>query len=141
MTQLTNRQTITNNHNNNENNTILPDSQSNTILHKFSMMAEELKNFTKQVSSNITKMTQAHDTAQEHAVKLIENAISKTLSKTQDTNTSPPTTVNASTRSITYESPIYDLTANIKLASQPNLPYHTSHMLTLIQHIDARNHK
>ena len=41
--QLTNGQPITNTHNNNENNTLLPDSQSNTIPHKFSKMTEELK--------------------------------------------------------------------------------------------------
>ena len=59
--QLTNGQPITNSHNNNKNNTLFLDSQSKTILHQFSMMAEELKNFTKQVSNNITEMTQAHN--------------------------------------------------------------------------------
>ena len=55
---------------------------------------EELKNFTKQVSNNITEMTQAHSTAQEHTCKLIEHAISKALTKTQDTTMPLPNTIN-----------------------------------------------
>ena len=67
--QPTNRQSITNSHNNNEyntspNNILLPDNQSNIILHQFSIMTEKLKKFTKQVSSNMTKMTQAHNITQ-----------------------------------------------------------------------------
>ena len=69
---LTNRQPITNSHNNNESSALLPDIQSNTILHQFSMMAEELKYFAKQVSNNITEMTQTHNTPQEHTGKLIK---------------------------------------------------------------------
>ena len=53
-------------------------------------------------------MTQAHNTMQEHTGKLIENAISKALSKTQDTTTSLPTTINASARNVTYVSLTYD---------------------------------
>ena len=53
-------------------------------------------------------MTQAHNTAQEHTGKLIENAISKALSKTQDTTASPPNTLHASTRNATYASTAYD---------------------------------
>ena len=53
-------------------------------------------------------MTQACNTVQEHAGKLIENAISQALSKTQGTTASPPTTVNASTRTINYASITYD---------------------------------
>ena len=36
-------------------------------------------------------MTQANNTAEEHTGKLIENAISQAISRTQDTTTSPPT--------------------------------------------------
>ena len=50
--QLNNRQPSTNSHNSNEcnassNNILSPDNQSIIILHQFSIMAEELKNFTK----------------------------------------------------------------------------------------------
>ena len=79
--QPSNDQPITTIHNNNEYNTspnsiLLPHNQFNIILHQFSIMAEELKTFTKQVSSNITKMMQAHNTMQEHTGKLIEKAVS-----------------------------------------------------------------
>ena len=52
--QLNNRQPLTSSHNSNEcnastNNKLSPDNQSTIILHQFSIMAEELKNFIKQV--------------------------------------------------------------------------------------------
>ena len=72
------------------------------------MMAEELQVLTTNVSSNITEMTQAHNCAQEHTGKFIENAISKTLAKTQCTTVSLSTTINTSTRNIPYASPTYD---------------------------------
>ena len=50
----------------------------------------------KQVSCDITKMTQAHNTVQEHTGKPIENAISQALTKVQDTVTPSSTTVDAS---------------------------------------------
>ena len=74
---ITNRQFIANNHNTNKNhassNSIIPpDNQSTLILQQSSIMTEESNdNFTKQVSSDITKMTKAHNTAQEHTGKLI----------------------------------------------------------------------
>ena len=79
--QLTDGQPITNSHNSNRcntspNNILSPDNQSIIILHQFSMIADELKNFTKWVSSDITKKTQAHNTMQEHTGKHIENVIS-----------------------------------------------------------------
>ena len=105
--QLHNRQLTTNSYTNSEynrssNNILLPDKQSNTIIHQVSIMEEEFKNFTKHVSSNIIKMTQAHNTTQEHTGKLIESAISQALYKTQDATASPPNTVNVSTRNINY---------------------------------------
>ena len=45
------------------------------------MLVEELKKFP----NKYPEMTQAHSTTQEHTGKLIENDISKALSKTQDT--------------------------------------------------------
>ena len=54
-------------------------------------MAEELRNFTKQVSNGITKMTQAHNITQEHTGELIENAISQALTKMQNTVAPSPT--------------------------------------------------
>ena len=41
-------------------------------------------------------MMQTHNTTQQHAGKLIENAISQALAKTQDSSASSPTTVNTS---------------------------------------------
>ena len=127
--------------NNNENYIILLDSQSNTILHQFSVMAGELKNFTKQVSNIIIKMTQAHNTTQDHTGKLIENAISKALSKTQDTTVSLPTTVNTSTRNITYASPTYDSHQTSSWPpSQPAIS-HTPHINThpTYRHKESQN--
>ena len=46
-----------------------------------------IENFTQEVSSDITKKTQAHNTAQEHTGKVIENAVSQALTKAQDTVT------------------------------------------------------
>ena len=58
--QLTNGQPITNSHNSNKcsassNNILSPDNHSTVILNQFSIIAEELRNFTKQVLSDITK--------------------------------------------------------------------------------------
>ena len=64
-------------------NSILPpNNQSNIILNQFGMLTEELKKITKLVSSNISEMTQAHKTAQEHTGNIIENAIPQVLTKT-----------------------------------------------------------
>ena len=95
--QVTTGQFITNNLNTNKSNAspnsiIRPYNQCAIILQQFRIMAEELRNCTRQVSSDMTKMTQAHNTSQEHTGKLIENAISQALTKAQDTVTpSPPT--------------------------------------------------
>ena len=83
---ITNGQFIANNHNtkkcNVSSNSIIPlDNQSTIILQQFGTITEELKTFTKQVSSYISKMTQAHNTVQEYAGKLIENVISQALIK------------------------------------------------------------
>ena len=42
------------------------------------------------MSSNITKITQAYTAAQENTGKLIENAISQALTKTQDITPQTP---------------------------------------------------
>ena len=44
-------------------------------------MTEELKNFTKLVSSNLLEMAQTDKTMQEQAEQFIENAISQALLK------------------------------------------------------------
>ena len=110
INQPTNAQPMTHSHNNNNNNnTLLPHSQSNTVLLQFCLMMEELKNFTKQVSNNITEMTQAHSTTQEHTGKLIEHAISKALAKNTGYNCTTTQHNKQNTRNITYASPTYDL--------------------------------
>ena len=92
------------------------------------MMAEELKNFTRQVSNNITKMTQTHNTTQEHTGKLIENAISKALSKTQDTTASATHHSKCKhARNITYANPTYDSHQTSQLAPSPT--HHITHPL------------
>ena len=70
------------------------DNQSAIIQLQFSIKAEKLKKITKQVSSDIIEMTQAHNTVQEQTDKLIENAISQALTKAQDTVTPSPPTVD-----------------------------------------------
>ena len=55
-----------------------PRDQSTIIWKQFSMITEELKDFTNKVSGDITKIIQAYNTAQENTDKLIENAISQT---------------------------------------------------------------
>ena len=58
-------------------------TQSTIILQQFSMTTQELKNVTNKVSGDITKITQAYNTAQENTHKLIDNAISWALTKAQ----------------------------------------------------------
>ena len=143
--QLTDGQPITHSHNSNEcntlsNNIISPDNQSTIIPHQFSIMAEELKNFTKQVLNDITKMVQAHNTAQEHTGKLIENAISQTLTKAWDIVASSPTTVNTNIQDINYTSPSYE--SNWDIVGPHSIPLcHTPDKLTHIQHIDTKKHE
>ena len=110
--------------------TPLPDNQSNIILHQFSIMAEELKNFTKQVLSNITKMMQAHNTTQGHTGKLIENAISQALAKTQDTTVLPLTPVHTSSWNVNYASPTYDLNQTSSWPTAHHTISHTPHINT-----------
>ena len=78
---------ITNNNNTPKNNTTQSQDQSTTMLQQFRIITKELKNFTNKVSSNITKIIQAYNTAQENTGKLIENAIPKALTKAQSTTT------------------------------------------------------
>ena len=58
------------------------------------MITEELRKVANKVSGDITKITQAYNTAQENTGKLIENAISQALTKAQYT-TSSSTSVDA----------------------------------------------
>ena len=60
-----------------------PNDQSTIILQQFSMITEELKNFTNKASGDITKITQAYNTSYEKTGKLIEKAISQALTKAQ----------------------------------------------------------
>ena len=59
--------------------------QSTVILQQLSMITKEFKNFTNKVSGDITKITQTYHSAQENTGKLIENAVSQTLTKTKNT--------------------------------------------------------
>ena len=83
------KSTLTNNNTNsspqnNKNNNVHPHDQSTVILKQFSMITQELRNFTDKVSDDITKTTQACIAAQENTGKLIENVISQALMKPQD---------------------------------------------------------
>ena len=63
-------------------------NQSIIILQQFSMITEESKTFTNQVSGDIMKILQAYNTAQENTGTLIENAISQALTEVQNTSSS-----------------------------------------------------
>ena len=56
------------------------------------MITQELRNFTDKESGDITKIMQACTVAQENTGKLIENAISQTLTKSQGVTPPNPTT-------------------------------------------------
>ena len=71
-----------------KNNTTYPHDQSIVFLQQFSIITQEFKNFRNKVSSDITKITQEYTTAQENTGKLIENAVSQALNKSQDST--PP---------------------------------------------------
>ena len=76
---------LTNNINNSpQNNIVHPHYHSTVILQQFSMITQELRNFTDKVSGDITKITQACTTAHENTGKLIESAISLALTKPKD---------------------------------------------------------
>ena len=85
------------------------DKQSNIILQQFSRLTEELNTVTTLVSSNISEMTLAHNTAQENTGKMIENAISQALTKTHDTTVSPVTTSYTNHQNVTYISSPYNV--------------------------------
>ena len=53
-------------------------------------------------------MMHIHNTMQEHRGKIIENAISQALTKTQDTTVSPPYIPSTSSWNVNYASPTYD---------------------------------
>ena len=55
------------------------------------MITQELRNFTHEVSDDITKIIQAYTTAQENTGKLIENGVSQVLTKQQDITPPNPT--------------------------------------------------
>ena len=61
------------------------------ILQQFSIITQELRNFTDKVSGDITKITQTCTAAQENTGKLKEDAISQTPPKPQDVMPSKPT--------------------------------------------------
>ena len=70
-----------------------PHNQSTVILQQFSIIAQELWNFIDKVSGDLNKITWACTTAWENTGKLMENAISQILTRTQGstpTEASPP---------------------------------------------------
>ena len=67
-----------------QNQNVHPHYQSDVISQQFSMIAQELRNFTDKVSSDINKITQACKAAQENIGKLTENTFSQALTKPQD---------------------------------------------------------
>ena len=71
-----------------QNNATYPHDQSTVFLQQFSMIMQELRNFTGKVSSDITKITQAYTPAKKNTGKLIENMIWQALTKSQDST--PP---------------------------------------------------
>ena len=85
--------TSTNNYTNNspQNNAVHPHDHSTVILQQFSMITQELKYYTTNMSGNITKSTQACTAAQENTDKLMENVISQDLTKPQDITPPNPT--------------------------------------------------
>ena len=78
--------------------------KSTIILQQFSMMTKELKYFTNKVSSDIMKITQGYNTAQEKTGKHIENAISQAVTKVQNTTTSS-TSVDPRNFGVNYANP------------------------------------
>ena len=64
-----------------QNNNVHPHNQSTVILQQFSMITQELRNFTEKLSGDINKITQKCTTTQENTCKLIENEILQGLTK------------------------------------------------------------
>ena len=60
---------------------------STIILQQFCMIIQEIKSFANKVLSDITKTTQAYTAVHENMGKLMENAISPTITKAQDVTT------------------------------------------------------
>ena len=85
--------TLVNQNTNNllQNQNVHPHNQSTVILQQFSMIRQELRNFTDKVSSDINKITQAYTATQENTGKLIKNTITQALTKPQDIMSSNPT--------------------------------------------------
>ena len=71
--------TLVNQNTNNslQNQNVHPHDQSTVILQQFSMITQDLRNFTDKLSSDINKITQAYTTAQENTGRLKENAVSR----------------------------------------------------------------
>ena len=108
-------------------------NQSSIILQQFSMITEELKNFTNKVSSDITKITQVYNTAQEITSKLIENTISQVLTKAQNTTT-PSTSVDPRNLGVNYANASCETnwtsvwpTFNLAMSQQPEIDTHQTH--------------
>ena len=109
------------------------------------MITEELKNFTNKVSGNITKITQEYDTAQENTGKLIENAISQALTKTQSTTTLS-TSIDIRNFGTNYTNPPYETswtsawpTPNHNVSQQPKIDTHQIYRL-FKDHIPTQTH-
>ena len=58
-----------------QNQDVYPYDQSTVILQQFSIITQELWNFTNKVSSDLHKITQACTTAQEDTSRLVQDAI------------------------------------------------------------------
>ena len=90
------------------------------------MIAEELRNFTNKVSSDITKIIQAYNTSQDKTGKLIENAISQALTKAQNITTpaNPMDTRNFGTNCTNPNHETSWPTYNYNMAQQPEINMH-----------------
>ena len=61
-----------------------PHDHSMVILQQFSIITQELQNFTYNVSSDLHKVTQVCTTAQENISRLVQDAISQALANPQE---------------------------------------------------------
>ena len=104
------------------------------MIHLFSMIAKELKNFTNKVSGDIRKMTQAYNTSQEKMGKLIENAISQAPTKAKGITTlaTPIDTRNIRTN---FATPLHK-TSWTSAWPTHNYKCHNSHKSMHIKFID-----
>ena len=90
-----------------QNNTTQSCNQSTVIVQLFSIITEELKNSTNKVSSDITKITQAYNTAQENTGQTHRKCNITSTTNAQSTTT-PSTPVNTRNCGTNYTNPSYE---------------------------------